>query len=196
MISRPHHPQSMATMRPTKSFVVEHKRNSRSISGSSTITIPLKSVEGPRSAVRRFVTASQAAADALFKKVDEARPSSELPQVTRRILPVILVERVASPAPETRPVRSSARDPAPKVPRPKAKAAIQPVLSEDTGFKRGSGGACCLGSAYTPGPQIAEPTCQPPEGSGRQPAARPTLEAAFTEVHAVKSILCAQLINL
>jgi len=123
----------MATRRPTKSFIVEYKRNPRSASRSSTIQTqtPDRAVEYPRPAARKFVNASHAAASAVFQKVDETRPAIEMPLVARRILPVIVAEKVATPEPETVSGASAARDPAPKVTRkvsrPKTKATIQPV---------------------------------------------------------------------
>jgi len=122
-------------MRITKSFVVEYKRNSRTAPRSSTIRIPERSVEDPTPAAPKYVTEPYAAAAAIFEKLVEVSPSIAVPLVARRILPVIVVERVASPETETVPVASVANNPAAKIPRkisrPKAKTAIQPDLSKD-----------------------------------------------------------------
>jgi len=144
----------MVTMRPTKSFVVEYKRNSRQIARPSTIQIPDRALEYPKPALRKFVNVSHAAASAVFQKVDEVSPSVELPPVARRILPVIVIERVATPEPETVSVASVVRDPVPGVPRkvsrPKAKATIQPDLSEDTGVEIEQAAAPVASAALTP----------------------------------------------
>ena len=142
-------------MRPTKSFIVEYKRNPRSASRSSTIQTqtPDRGVN-PRPAVRKFVTASHAAAPAVFQQPDEPRPAIELPLVSRRILPVIVAEQVATPEPETVSGASAARDPAPKVPRkvsrPKAKTTIQPDLEAGTAVKAKQAAGPVASEALTP----------------------------------------------
>jgi len=121
-------------MRPTRSFVVEYKRSSRKTVGPSVIRRRDIAAESLKPDVSKLATMSHLAASAVFQKVDDPRPSAELTRVARRILPVIVKERVEPPTLE--PVQEAAVDPAPspivrsKVQRRKALPVPKPEGSE------------------------------------------------------------------
>ena len=143
----------MATMRPTKTFVVEYKRNSRTAPSPHTIPVPDRAVENPRPAARKFESVSQTAASAIFRKAAEDCPSIEMPLVARRILPVIIVEHVATPDPNTVAKSSVVKSPAATIPRkvsrPKVTTINQPDISKDPGVETEKAAATVASEAST-----------------------------------------------
>jgi len=140
-------------MRPTKTFVVEYKRNSRTAPSPHTIPVPDRAVENPRPAARKFASVSQTAASAIFRKAAEDCPSIEMPLVARRILPVITVEHVAVPEPDTAArasvVKSRAASLSRKVSRPKVTTINQPDISKDPGVETEKAAATVASEAST-----------------------------------------------